>query len=333
MVEQCRAALESNSALQEHQISSLPELWARKYIRSLKAQDQALLELNTRRSREATAHNLTDLLRSVSAQAWGRTETLLAHEVRRHNISSELIDPWQISKDVHAIYQEALAAYARQVSPQRFSVQVSGPLGQIRQFHTAQDPRVIGFVSMQFHYCGQMLCQQAPKSERPLLQQYFKVVDDLLYMPLQRAYDAAANYDYHHPRLQTVRTLLPLTSSIAQTVVEMVNWLNPNYISYTGRLDSRQVRISSTRDVEMFQIYLLTCILEQSISAIAQELFPLCVMLYPTLRVDWLLVQQMISLIDREVTYHLNERQTKYYQPHYQALWQMFSPDVFTDTL
>lgn len=66
-------------------------------------------------------------------------------------------------------------------------------LGAIRQAHAAVDPRVVGFVSMQFHYCGQMLSEAAPESERPVLHDFFKVVDDQLYVPLHQAYEAAAN--------------------------------------------------------------------------------------------------------------------------------------------
>jgi hypothetical protein len=42
----------------------------------------------------------------------------------------------------------------------------------------------------------------------------------------------------------------------------------------------------------MFQVYLWVCVLEDTISSGQQELFPLCVMLYPRLNVRWELVQQ-----------------------------------------
>lgn len=313
------------------QIPSLSQIWARKYIRDLSRRDQDRQGLQSALSRAETAQHLRHLLRTSSAQAWSQTEALLAGQVERHDIQADWVDPWAISKDVHRIYERALTAYAESTTPQRFSVKVSRELGEIRQRHTAVDARVIGFVSMQFHYCGQLLIQQAPPSERGILQDYFKVVDDLLYMPLHRAYMAAAMYDYHHPRLAVIRTALPVTHRIATTIVDRVHQLCPDYQSYSGSLTGEMVRIASIRDVEMFQIYLWTCVLEQNIAPITQELFPLCVMLYPTLKVSWGLVRLMVNLLDQELEVCLGSLQTKHYDPYYQELLAMFSPEVFQD--
>lgn len=318
---------------QKKAVPSLSELWAKKYVRDLQRQDQRLAQLQGSSAKADVAQMLRSKLRSVSAQAWNKTETLLDQEVQRHQISLDLIDPWTISKDVHRVYEAALTAYAQNLTPQQFSLTASKQLGKIRQVHTAKDPRVIGFVSMQFHYCGQMLCQVAPREEGGHLQGYFKVVDDLLYMPLHRAYEAAANYDYHHPRLETVRLALPAATHIANRVVDQVIQYCPNYVAYTGPLDHAAVRVSSVRDVEMFQIYLWTCVLEGNIGAIAQELFPLCVMLYPTLRVSWGLVRLMINLLDQALADCVGSANVKHYEPHYQALLTMFSPDIFPDPL
>lgn len=317
----------------EDQLPSLSQLWAEKYVSNLARQDYKLNEIAAAQGRRATAQNLSAMLRSMSAQAWNKTEALLAREIRRHAISLDLIDPWTISKDVHCIYEKALAAYVNEVSPQRFSVTISQELGEIRRHHTAVDPRVIGFVSMQFHYCGSFLAQEAPAAETKTLREYFKVVDDLLYMPLHRAYAAAASYDFEDPRLRTIHQLLPQTSRIAQAIVNQVRTLYPHYECYSGPLDSEAVRTSSVRDVEMFQIYLWTCLLEKSIAPITQELFPLCVMLYPTLKVNWQLVRDMIELLGKAFAGHIEPELNQYYQPYYQALWQMFSPEVFPEAI
>ncbi|QQE67144.1 hypothetical protein GFS31_38560 [Leptolyngbya sp. BL0902] len=313
--------------------SSLPEVWARKYVESLHRQDQALAGLNQSQSKADVAQNLLESLRSISANAWNKTETLIGHEIRRHQISRDLVDPWTIAKDAHHVYELALDAYANDVSPQRFSVVASKKLGAIRQGHTAMDPRVIGFVSMQFHYCGQMLSEAAPPSERPVLHDFFKVVDDQLYMPLHRAYEAAANYDYDHPRLKAVRLALPAITGIAHTIVDRVAQAYPRYATYTGSLSSDVVRTSSVRDVEMFQIYLLTCVLEDNVGAIAQELFPLCVMLYPALRVSWELVRLMVSLLHQEISRCVGRMNMQHFEPYTQVLFDMFSPEFFPDTL
>lgn len=321
---------------QKSQIPSLSELWAKKYIKNLHCQDQRLAQLDQldqSQTRADVAKKLLTMLRSTSAQAWHQTETLLAQEVQRHQINLDLIDPWTISKDVHQVYAAALNAYAQNITPQRFSLTASKHLGVIRQIHTAIDPRVIGFVSLQFHYCGLLLSQAAPAAERRPLQSYFKVVDDLLYMPLHRAYAAAAAYDYAHPRLETVRLALPATHRIANRIVDQVARCCPDYVVYSGPLSDETVRASSVRDVEMFQIYLWTCVLEGNIGAITQELFPLCVMLYPTLKVRWGLVRLMINFLDQELVNCVGSINVEHYEPHYNALLKMFSPKIFPDPL
>lgn len=320
-------------AVQSGKTSSLPEVWARKYVENLHRQDHVLANLNQAKSKEDVAQNLLEELRSISANAWNKTETLIGHEIRRHQINRKLIDPWTIAKAAHQVYELALEAYANEVSPQRFSVAASKKLGIIRQVHTAVDSRVIGFVSMQFHYCGQMLSEAAPPSERQALQAIFKVVDDQLYMPLHRAYEAAANYDYDHPRLKAVRLALPAITSIANTVVNRVAKAYPRYATYSGPLVSDVVRTSSVRDVEMFQIYLWTCVLENNVGAIAQELFPLCVMLYPTLQVNWELVRLMVSLLHQEIGRCVGRVNMAHFDPYSQVLFDMFSPEFFPDTL
>lgn len=83
----------------------------------------------------------------------------------------------------------------------------------------------------------------------------------------------------------------------------------------------------------MFQVYLWICVLENSIAAIQQELFPLCVMLYPPLKVRWELVRQMLHLIGNELQTRLTPQQQALFMPYFQSLWELFSPDVFPETL
>ncbi|MBD2088597.1 hypothetical protein H6F67_01810 [Microcoleus sp. FACHB-1515] len=307
------------------------EAWAKKYLQKLAEQDDIAAALSHSQIAAEIAKTLMQSLRSTSAQAWAKTETLLAQEMVRHQIDGRLIDPWAIAKDAHQIYEIALTAYAQQTAPPKLSTLIASELGQIRHKYTADDPRMIGFVSMQFHYSEQMLLDLTPPTERSLLGQYFKVIDDHLYMPLQRAYQAAAQQDYHAPQLQAVRHLVPLCSEIAANIVARVLNLNPSYRSHSGYLNDEHVQISSIRDVEMFQVYLWVCVLENNISAIQQELFPLCVMLYPRLNVRWELVRQLIHLLEVEICKRLDSQQAAYFTPYYDALWGMFSSQVFPE--
>lgn len=321
--------LNTSATAADSNLESLPQLWARKYVQNLVDLDR-IWQNQDSMSREEIADNLNELLRNASARAWTQTETILGSEVQRHNINPQAIDPWQIAKNVYDIYEKALTAYRDNVLPRRFSVKISADLGEIRQRHTAIDPRAIGFASMQFHYTGQILLEPLKTEAKTILGEYFKVIDDHLYMPLQRAYYAAAELDYHDPILDGVRSLLPLITTIAHKIYQDVTELYPGYQCLTGKLTDSRVRISSIRDAEMFQVYLCLCALEQNFSSVKQELFPLCAMLYPALKVNWELVQQLISLLGIEIQRHLGPERIKTFRPYLKSFSEMFSPEIFS---
>jgi Phycobilisome protein len=347
-------------------VESLAQQWAKKYLQNLRvdSSDQEdnqshLSEIVSLAGREKTANKIMESLRSVSATAWNKTEALLSAEVKRHNIDPNLINPWEVAGDSFKIYQKTLNVYTQQaasrplslvmkstvesnalgeqasevyteqVAPSQLARVISADIGAMRKKYTSVDPRVIGFVNMQFHYTSQMLIQPLTPVEQALIGAYFKVIDDHLYMPLQRAYDAAANHDYKSPTLSAVQQLLPVSTEISQKVCQRIIDIYPNYYSMSGRLSDATVKISSTRDVEMFQVYLWVCALEGNITAIQQELFPLCVMLYPTLKVHWEIIRQMLHLLGQEMQARLTPEQSKHLMPYFQVLWDMFSPYVF----
>ena len=77
---------------------------------------------------------------------------------------------------------------------------------------------------------------------------------------------------------------------------------------------------SSIRDVEMFQVYLWVCADKGNISAIQQELFPLCVMLYPILKVSWEIIREMLHLLGQEISERLNTKQANTLMPYFQVM-------------
>jgi hypothetical protein len=79
----------------------------------------------------------------------------------------------------------------------------------------------------------------------------------------------------------------------------------------------------------MFQVYLCLCVLEDDIRSVQQELFPLCVMLYPSLRVSWKLVQQMLKTLGWEMHDCLSPENMGTFLPYLRTLTEMFSADVF----
>ncbi|MGB6301290.1 MAG: hypothetical protein WBF90_34635 [Rivularia sp. (in: cyanobacteria)] len=350
-------------------VESLGLQWAKKKLQNIdvdfhdgeSSDAQELDRFMSQAGREITAQKLRGSMRSVSLQAWNKTEKLLSKEVKRHRIKPELIDPWEITEDSFKIYEKALDVYTNfapprkpsmvvkllakeeslssdvslryteQLAPNQLTKAISSPLGALRRKYTQQDPKVIGFASMQFHFTSQMLLQSLSLTEQKLLNNYFKVIDDHLYMPLQRAYTAAAKHEYDSLALSVVQHLLPISTDIAKSITQKVIKLYPTYRSYSGNLNHKKVITSSIRDVEIFQIYLWVCTLEGNISAIQQELFPLCVMLYPTLKVSWEIIRQMLHLLGIVISERLNTEQANTLMPYFQVLWHMFSPEVFDE--
>lgn len=346
---------------------SLALQWAKKYLQNLDNgfcqqspdETQSLNHVVSQEGRKKTAQALMGELRTVSHQAWNRVEILLASEAKRHKINPELINPWEITAESFKIYEKtlqvytqqaplrqlstvlrlartsealsgkAMSIYTEQVAPSQLATVIGYNVGTIRKKYTQQDPRVIGFVSMQFHYTSQMLLDTLSPLERSILSAYFKVIDDHLYMPLQRVYEAAAEHDYDSQELSAVQSLLPVSSEIAKNISQKIIDIYPDYRCSSGHLSDPVIRTSSIRDIEMFQVYLWLSTLERSVAAIQQELFPLCVMLYPRFNVQWELIRQMLHLLSQEIRSRLTTKQADTLLPYYQVLWHMFSPEVF----
>jgi hypothetical protein len=347
-------------------VEPLAQQWAKKYLQNLLvdtciqdyAHERSLSNIVSKEERKNTAQKVMSSLRSVSVKAWNKTEELLADQIIQHGIDFNSINPWEISGDCfriyqkaldvytqsgeirslavvmklaatdNSMYQEALEVYTEQIAPNELVRVIGADLGAIRKKYTSLDPRAIGFVSMQFHYTGQMLIEPLEGFERSLIGAYFKVIDDHLYMPLQRAYLAAAKHNYNSPIILAVQTLLPVSTKIARRISQRIIEMFPRYQTLSGRLTDEVVRTSSIRDVEMFQVYLWVSALEGNISAIQEELFPLCVMIYPTLKVQWELVRQMLHLLRFEIQDHLTDEQVNILMPYLQVLSSMFSSEI-----
>ena len=306
--------------------------FAQKYLQRVKGKVSPEVVIDDRflqRRRGGTAEKLLTSLRSVSAKSWNKTENLLAEEILMHGIDVSLIDPWQISGGIHQVYKHAIEAYAAQQAPHSLVNQVSPILGETRKQVTAIDPRAIGFVAMQYHYTGTQLMDLLPVTERAAFGSYVKILDDHLYMPLQRAYRAAAYHPENSLALQAVQKLMPAVDEIATRIVDRVIQIYPRYVCHSGLLSDPNIRTSSIRDVEMFQVYMWVCLLEKNLEALQNELFPLCVMIYPRLNVSWELVRQMVGLLRQEVRRCLPLEQANYCEPYYDILTRMFSLEVF----
>jgi hypothetical protein len=315
---------------------SLAAVWAKRYVvavsQTTEVQQFVGYELEGRDSpqkRQHTEEKLLRVLRLASAQAWAQTEALLADTMHQHGVTPDLINPWEIAADSHQVFEKTIQAYGEGISAQQISLMIGNDCGKLRQKYCQTDSRIIGFVSMQFHYTGLMLLEQLDPIEHLLFSPYLKVMDDHLYMPLRDAYLAAAEYDVNSETLRAVQRLLSVSTRIARKVYKRVKSRNPGYHSYSGSLGSATVRVSSIRDIEMFQVYLCLCLLEGNIRSIQEQLFPLCVMLYPRLNVSWDLVQEMLETMGWEMHRRLLPGDMIQFLPYLRTLSHMFSREVF----
>ena len=327
----------SSSPSSTSNVHSLAVLWAKKYLVSVEGKDESsplknsqhLKDVTSVEGRKQTAEKLMQNLTLASAQAWSQTEILLGEELRRHKVNADLVNPLEIAADTRHLFQKTLAGYGQECTPRRLSVIVGKDFGQVRHKYTCVDRRAIGFVSMQFHYTGQKLLTWLSPGEQQLWKPYLKVMHDHMYIPLHAAYEAAGNHPDDSPILAAVQHFLPKITKIATSVCQQVCRLNPNHKTYSGLLSDATVRIATIRDVEMFQIYLCLCVLENDICSVQRELFPLCVMLYPRLGVSWGLVQEMLKIIGWEMYNSLSAEDMVVFLPYLRILTEMFSGEVF----
>ena len=146
-------------------------------------------------------------------------------------------------------------------------------------------------------------------------------------MPLHCACGAAAKHNYDSP-VSAVQQLLPASKQIAKKIFQRVVEIYPTYRFYSSVL-SHVVKTFSIWNVEMFEVYLWVCVLEKDRSAIDHDLFSVCVMLLPIIKVQWQLIRLLLHLLRQEIRFRLTFKQANTVMPYFQVLWHMFSPDVF----
>jgi hypothetical protein len=182
---------------------------------------------------------------------------------------------------------------------------------------------------MEFHYLGTFLLESLSQAEQLQFVPYLKIIDDYLHIPFGEIQATAGNHDRNSKTLIAVQHLLQNTTQIASVVYDRVSAQHQGYRSSNGYLTDTIVKLSSIRDVEIFQSYLCLCALEGGIRPVQQELFPLCVMLYPRLHVSWKLVQDMLLVLFWEIHDRLPAEDVMVFLPYLRTLTEMFSDDVF----
>ncbi|NQE36972.1 hypothetical protein [Microcoleus asticus] len=318
-------------------VSSFAVSWAKKYYSIVAAREnQAPRQIPPspestyfEGNRAKIVDKLTNTLKLASEIAWNRVEALLGEQIERHGIDPSLINPLEIVADSRTLYRKAIDAYAEREPVFRLSVLVGKDIIQVRRKYSQTDPLVLGFVTVEFQYTSKILLGCLSESERSKFAPYLKIVDDYLHIPYGEINEAAANQSPNSRALLAVQHLWQHKTEIASAVYERASFQHQGYRSSSGYLSDREIKISGIRDVEIFQSYLCWCVLEGSIRPVQQELFPICVMLYPKLHVSWELVQDMLLILFWEICDRLPAEDLTVFVPYLRTVTEMFSSDVF----
>lgn len=334
--------LETNHQLSEADsdgvsVDSLAVNWAKKYYSAVEAGKNQTLGLiaenlqsiNVEENRAKIVGKLTDRLKVASEIAWGRVEAIFGQEIKCQGIDASLINPSEIIADTGRLYQKAIEAYADREPIFRLSVLVGKEMIEIRRKYSQTDPLVLAFVALEFQYTNKILLGCLSESERMEFAPYLNILDDYLHIPYGEINSAAANLAPNSKALLAVQHLLQHTSQIASAVYDRASSHHQGYRSRSGYLTDGDVKVSGIRDIEIFQNYLCWCVLEGSLRPVQQELFPMCVMLYPKLHVSWELVQDMLLIMFWEISDRLSAEDLMIFLPYLRTVTEMFSSDVF----
>ncbi|MBD2103289.1 hypothetical protein [Leptolyngbya sp. FACHB-261] len=319
--------------------TELSTLWARKYLEEVASRSQVLdqgqgrpvidlVAADSPERRAAISDKILQELPFAVSRSLTLAHSLLANELRRQGINPRHLDPWQLSADNRTLLELVIENFCAGHTPEHLSAKGSRVFGQVRRNCTREDGRILGFFSLQLHHTILDLLNQLEPGERFTIAPYLKVMDDHINIPLQDAYQAAAKHDLGSPALLAVQALLPQCTLIAQQACLQVRRRFSNHRTYTGSLRELSVANSSLRDAEMFIVYLCLCVLEEDISSIQGELFPLCIMLYPTLKVSWDLVREMLWSVVQQMSERLSTEHLQIFAPYLRLLNQLFSPEL-----
>lgn len=268
---------------------------------------------------------LMQILNLISTRSWHQMETLLGGDLQHSLFSRSQVKHNVLIEEITNLYRHTLEAFAEYEHPSYLSVSLGPKIMQLRQKYTHLNPLFLAVLGMQLHYTGKMLMEWMAVSQRTIFFLYFKTLEDYLCIPWGQVYTLAANSHLHSQPLMAVQNLMALSTPIAHQVYQRIHHLHPHYHSWAGRFNNSLSLNSSTRDLELFQIYLCWCALEQSLRPIQQELFPVCVMLYPRLQISWKFVKHTLTCLEQELESQLSADNFSVFYPYMQFLLEIFS--------
>jgi hypothetical protein len=271
--------------------------------------------------------NLTESrgIATVAAQVYQKILEVYQKQV---TLPSTWINPLnRVSVDVsNEIFRLSVMPRLSLAEVKQLAMEIEPLLLKFQEQHLASaDRRTAGFMSTQFHLSAKLVLDRLTLPEQLLLSPYFKFVEEQVCIPWQRVCSAAAQHNLDSPIFVLAQELLPLSSAIAKKVYSKAAHMNPNHRSLRGVLSNPGVKASSIRDIEMFQAYLWLCALEGNMSAVEEELLPLCMMVFPSIEVSWKLVEQLLPSLVAEIEGRVSPDRIQLLMPYTQAMQQLFS--------
>jgi hypothetical protein len=288
----------------------LVKLWSQRYlpdISNLPAEKSnfpaiELIESASREGRSRTAKRLRSQLAIQCELAGLEANSLFTYVPNIVNLS----EARRISVYVKQVYEKVFEIYQQQEPPsvylryidassQLFSkialpalmLPVIYQLADVLEpvllelqtgYLTSQDSRTIGFLTTQFHFTTKNLLQRLTPCEQILITPYLNFIEEQVCIPWQRL---CAIQSPDPDKFHLITTLLPKTHDIAHQVLDRAIQDYPRHSSRRGTLMQPAVANSTLRDLNMVQGYLYLCVLEESMNAIAEELLPLCLAVFP----------------------------------------------------
>ena len=299
--------------------------------------------------RNKTVKKVRQLLQVNCERAGLETHDLLSYIPNVVNLA----DARRIAKSAMQVYEKTLEIYASQPPPsyylrfidtsgtlfsklalssltlpavQTLATEVEPILLHLQGQHLASaDSRIVGFITTSFHLSTKSILKQLSPCEQILLSPYLKFIEEQSCIPWQRLCAAAASYPANSQTLATIEQLLAQSHPIAQSVYDHALKTYPNHHSRRGTLQNRDVTTSTLRDINMFQGYLWLCVLENNMAAIEQELFPLCVAVFPSIEVQWQLVETMLKQLEIEIYARVSPEQRDRLRPSLESLRKIFA--------
>ena len=335
----------------------LIKLWTARYLPDLSKlptergefPTAELVDAASIQGRNKTVKKVQQLLQVNCERAGIETHDLLSYIPKVVNLA----DARRISQSATQVYRKTLEIYASQPPPsyylrfidtsgslfsklalssltlpavQTLAAEIEPILLHLQEQHsTATDSRIIGFITTSFHLSTKSILKQLSLCEQILLSPYLKFVEEQSCIPWERLCAAAAGYSANSQTLALTEQLLGESHAIAQSVYDHALRTYPNHRSRRGSLQNQDVATSTLRDLNMFQGYLLLCVLENNMTAIEQELLPLCLAVFPSIEVQWQLVESMLHQLETEIHAKLSLEQSDRVRPYTQSLRKIFA--------